>query len=142
MTVTLDGGGDLYWLLLTSGFRTYRFLPVFFRSFYPRCDAQTSKTAADLLDAIAFERFGSRYDVRTGVVRFASPARAVADAARVFTTLDDVKAVVAEAIQKRACSIAEISLELEKGASRDSVGLRAALASAMAGVRSVASRDR
>jgi hypothetical protein len=75
---------------------------------------------------------------RTGVVRFASPARAVADAARVFTALDDVKAVLAEAIQKRACSIAEISLELEKGASRDSVGLRAALASAVAGVRSVA----
>ncbi len=75
---------------------------------------------------------------RTGVVRFAAPARAVADAARVLTSLDDVKSVVAEAIQKRACSIAEIGLELEKGASRDSVGLRAALASVRVGVRSVA----
>jgi hypothetical protein len=75
---------------------------------------------------------------RTGVVRFVGPARAVADAARQFTSLDDVKAVVAEAIQKRACSIAEIGLELEKGASRDSIRLRAALASARSGVRSVA----
>jgi hypothetical protein len=75
---------------------------------------------------------------RVGVVRFADPARAVADAARVLTSPDDVKSVVAEAIQKRACSIAEIGLELEKGASRDSVALRAALASARAGVRSVA----
>lgn len=71
--IPMDGGSELYWLLLTSGFRTYRFLPVFFRSFYPRCDVQTSKAAAGLLDAIAFERFGSRYDVRAGVVRFTRP---------------------------------------------------------------------
>ncbi|HEX3513218.1 MAG TPA: hypothetical protein VHT26_04360 [Trebonia sp.] len=75
---------------------------------------------------------------RTGVVRFAGPARAVADAARLFTSLDDVKAVVAEAIQKRACSIVEIGLELQKGASQDSARLREALASARTGVRSVA----
>ena len=36
---------DVYWLLLTSGFRTYRFLPVFFRDFYPRCDAATPPPA-------------------------------------------------------------------------------------------------
>lgn len=75
---------------------------------------------------------------RTGVVRFASPARAVADAARVLTSLDGVKALVAEAIQKQACSIAEIRLELENGSSRDSMKLRAALKSASTGVRSVA----
>src|SRR4051794_21991317 len=28
--------GKYYWLLLTSGFRTYRFLPVFWREFFPR----------------------------------------------------------------------------------------------------------
>ena len=31
--------GKYYWLLLTSGFRTYRFLPVFWREFFPRYDA-------------------------------------------------------------------------------------------------------
>jgi hypothetical protein len=67
----MNGTGDLYWLLLTSGFRTYRFLPVFFRAFHPRCDGDTA--AAELLDAIAAERFGSRYDARAGVVRFARP---------------------------------------------------------------------
>lgn len=79
---------------------------------------------------------------RSGVVRFAGPARSVADAAHLFTSLDDVKSVVAEAIQKRACSIVEIGLELEKGASRDSRRLREALASARTGVRSVAKRSR
>ena len=33
--------GKYFWLLLTSGFRTYRFLPVFWREFFPRYDATT-----------------------------------------------------------------------------------------------------
>jgi hypothetical protein len=75
---------------------------------------------------------------RRGPIRFARAARAVADAARQFTTLDDVRAVVAEAVQKQACSIAEIGLELEEGSSRDSTHLRAALAEVRDGIRSVA----
>jgi hypothetical protein len=75
---------------------------------------------------------------QTGAIRFCHAARAVADSARVLTSLDDVKAMVAEAVQKRACSIAEIGLELEKGPSRESVRLRAALTSVRAGTRSVA----
>jgi hypothetical protein len=72
-------GRELYWLLLTSGFRTYRFLPVFFREFYPCCDAAEAVRRADrtevrqLADAIARERFGSRYDADTGIVRFDRP---------------------------------------------------------------------
>jgi hypothetical protein len=75
---------------------------------------------------------------RTGAIAFATSARAVADAARQFTSLDDVRAVVAEAVQRRACSIAEIGVELEHGGSTDSVLLRAALTEVRAGVRSVA----
>jgi hypothetical protein len=75
---------------------------------------------------------------RAGPVRFARAARAVADAAHEFATLDDVRAVVAEAVQKQACSIAEIGLELAGGSSRDSVHLRAALAEVREGIRSVA----
>ncbi len=75
---------------------------------------------------------------RTGPIRFARAARAVADAARGFTALDDVRAVVAEAVQKQACSIAEIGLELEAGARRDSSHLRLALSEVRDGIRSVA----
>src|SRR5215468_788675 len=75
---------------------------------------------------------------RTGPIRFARPARAVADAAHGFTALDDVRAVVAEAVQKQACSIAEIGLELEEGSSRDSTHLRTALAEVRDGIRSAA----
>ncbi len=75
---------------------------------------------------------------RRGPIRFARAARAVADAAREFTALDDVRAVVAEAVQKQACSLAEIGLELEEGSTRDSFHLRVALAEVRDGIRSVA----
>lgn len=69
----MSGSRDLYWLLLTSGFRTYRFLPVFFRSFHPRFDEATPPGSQALLDLLAFERFGSRYDPFSGVVRLQRP---------------------------------------------------------------------
>jgi len=63
---------EVYWLLLTSGFRTYRFLPVFFREFLPRYDRATSPEH-ELLSTLARERFGSQYDEATGIVRLTKP---------------------------------------------------------------------
>jgi hypothetical protein len=85
----------VYWLLLTSGFRTYRFLSVFWRDFYPRYDATPvtrggrlepdttaqidvasgfSRTNGPaLVEALARERFGDRYDASRGIVRFDRP---------------------------------------------------------------------
>ena len=62
----------------------------------------------------------------------------MADAARGFAALDDVRTVVAEVIQKRACTIAEIGLELEEGPKRGTIHLRTALAEVRAGARSAA----
>jgi hypothetical protein len=66
-------GRPLHWLLLTSGFRTYRFLPVFFKSFHPRHDAVTPPGDQARLDAIAQELFGWRYDPGRGVVQLDRP---------------------------------------------------------------------
>lgn len=65
--------GRLYWLLLTSGFRTYRFLPVFWRDFHPRCDTETHPELGSRLALLAAERFGARYLPQPGIVRFESP---------------------------------------------------------------------
>jgi hypothetical protein len=64
-----------YWLLLSSGFRTYRFLPVFWREFWPRHDADPTAEQATLLSSLARERFGRLFDPSTGVVRFPHPQR-------------------------------------------------------------------
>jgi hypothetical protein len=75
---------------------------------------------------------------RTGVILFAAPARAVADASRMLASLDEVRSLVADAVQRRSCSIAEIGLELQEGGSQDTARLRTALAEVRAGTRSVA----
>lgn len=64
-----------YWLLLTSGFRTYRFLPVFWRTFFPCYNRPTPSDDQGLLDALATERYGRSYNSTTGLVRFPQPQR-------------------------------------------------------------------
>ncbi|MCK6522982.1 hypothetical protein L6R49_16265 [Myxococcota bacterium] len=61
------GGEPVWWMLICSGFRTYRFLPVFFHRFWPRYDAPTPPEAQRLIDELARRRYGARYD--GGVVR-------------------------------------------------------------------------
>jgi hypothetical protein len=65
--------GPFYWLLITSGFRTYRLLSTFWQTFYPRFDVPTPGREQRLLDRIAAERFGNAYDAQTGIIRFEKP---------------------------------------------------------------------
>jgi hypothetical protein len=65
--------GPLYWLLIVSGYRTYRFLPVYWKRFHPRHDAHPSPETRALVDSLAAERFGPLYDRVGGVVRFPEP---------------------------------------------------------------------
>ena len=59
---------EVYWFLICSGYRTYRFLPVFFRHFYPRFDTPTPPRERGVYDRLAAAKFGSRYDPEAGVV--------------------------------------------------------------------------
>jgi hypothetical protein len=68
-------GRRCFWLLLTSGFRTYRFLPVFWREFFPRVDRQAPTAINTLLNQLAREGYGPLYDSTAGVVRFPNPQR-------------------------------------------------------------------
>jgi len=67
--------GKYFWLLLTSGFRTYRFLPVFWREFFPHHDTTTPTDIKRLRDQLATEHFGEQYDSFSGIVRFHHPQR-------------------------------------------------------------------
>lgn len=64
-----------YWLLLTSGFRTYRFLPVFWREFFPRHDTPTPPDTQRLLSELTRAQYGASYDAAAGLVRFGQPQR-------------------------------------------------------------------
>jgi hypothetical protein len=67
--------GRCFWLLLTSGFRTYRFLPVFWREFFPRFDVSTPADTQRLLNQLAAEHFAGQFDKAAGVVKFHNPQR-------------------------------------------------------------------
>ncbi len=64
----------VFWFLLVSGYRTYRFLPVYSQFFYPRHDEPTPDNIQALMHAIATERFNDKYDPETGIVRLDAPA--------------------------------------------------------------------
>ena len=77
----------------------------------------------------------------TDGIRFALLDRAVADAVRGMTRLSDVRAVVAEAIQRGRCDLASLITELNEGPTAGSRFYRVALAEISEGIRSAAEAD-
>lgn len=77
----------------------------------------------------------------TGQIRFVPVPRAVADAARGMTRLGDVRAVVAEAVQCRQCSVEMLISELNEGPVAGSRFYRIALGEIGDGIRSAAEAD-
>jgi hypothetical protein len=61
----------LYWFLVCSGYRTYLYLPLFFRRFFPRCDEATPEFEGTLIDALGQMKF--RHEYGDGIVRVAKP---------------------------------------------------------------------
>jgi hypothetical protein len=76
-----------------------------------------------------------------GPVRYAPPPRAVADAVRDMTSLRDVRAVVADAVQRDKCAIGDLAAELGEGPVAGSALLRRALADIADGIASTAEAD-
>jgi hypothetical protein len=76
-----------------------------------------------------------------GAVRFADAARAVADAARELGSFREVRAVAADAVQRRRCRLDQLVGELAHAPMRQSAWLRQALGEVADGVRSAAEGD-
>jgi hypothetical protein len=60
----------LYWLLVSKGYRTYLYLPLFFREFYPRVDIIAPPFEQQVLHTFASLKFGEHYDAGTGLIAF------------------------------------------------------------------------
>lgn len=60
---------ELYWFLISQGYRTYRFLPVFFHEFYPRFECETPAWAQAVIDALGRHKFPANYCSTSGIVR-------------------------------------------------------------------------
>jgi hypothetical protein len=77
----------------------------------------------------------------SGPLRVAPTQRAVADTVRQLTSLRDIRAVTADAIQLGRCTVSQLADELSKGPIRDSAMFRSVLAEVAEGIRSTAEGD-
>jgi hypothetical protein len=60
----------LYWFLIVKGHRTYRYLSVFSRKYYPARESVTPISIQNLMDHLAMQTFGEFYDQKPGILRF------------------------------------------------------------------------
>lgn len=67
--VDRDPDHEWYWFLICKGFRTYRFLPVFFNEYFPRHDCAWPDHLRRIIDHLAGNKFGSAYDPSTGIIQ-------------------------------------------------------------------------
>ncbi len=67
--IDADPSAHLYWFLIAKGYKTYRFLPVFFHEFYPRHDGPTPAWASDVIDALGRHKYPTTYYPGAGIVR-------------------------------------------------------------------------
>ncbi|HFD13580.1 MAG TPA: hypothetical protein ENJ32_14100 [Crenotrichaceae bacterium] len=65
-----DPEQPLYWFLIVKGYRTYRYLPLFSKVFYPNRRYQTPPEVQMMIDYLAKSRFGDSYYAEQGIVRF------------------------------------------------------------------------
>jgi hypothetical protein len=64
----------LYWFLTSKGFRTYRYLPLFFHTFFPRRRMPTPAWERAMVDCLGTRLGGSSYDVVRQLI-VASPGK-------------------------------------------------------------------
>lgn len=63
---------NLYWFLISKGYKTYKILPAFFQEFYPADRIQTPQKAQRIMHAYAKLLYRSEYDEASGVIRYQS----------------------------------------------------------------------
>ncbi|PWF46115.1 hypothetical protein [Massilia glaciei] len=60
----------LYWFLISKGYRTYRYLHLFSKQYWPSHRGEAPPAFKQVLDALATKKFGEFYDPQSSVIRF------------------------------------------------------------------------
>ena len=64
---------DYYWILISKGYKTYRFLPVYFKEFYPRYNMPTPVFEKKLIDWFGAYKYPDYYRSDKGLIIFDNP---------------------------------------------------------------------
>jgi hypothetical protein len=60
---------EIYWFLISKGIRTYKYLPAFFKEYYPNHVSDTPEKYQKLMDCLATHFFPDIYDKAAGVLK-------------------------------------------------------------------------
>lgn len=63
----------LYWFLVSMGYKTYRFLKVYFYEFYPCYNKEFPRFEKAVLDVFAHKKHPLEYDANSGIIHFNYP---------------------------------------------------------------------
>ncbi len=58
----------LYWFLICKGYKTYRYLSMYFKQYYPAANVDTPVFEKALMNAYATKKYGSAYHSETGII--------------------------------------------------------------------------
>lgn len=58
----------VYWILISKGYKTYRYLPTHFLEFFPRYDRETPAGIQRIMDAFGRLKYPDRYDAGRGII--------------------------------------------------------------------------
>lgn len=61
---------NAYWLLISKGYKTYRFLPVYFKDFYPNARKATPAFEKGIMDSFCRLKYPDNYDPHRGIISF------------------------------------------------------------------------
>ena len=60
---------EIYWMLISKGLRTYKYLPTFFVNYYPAYDKATPEVIRELINLLGEQRFPGSFDKLKGIIK-------------------------------------------------------------------------
>ena len=61
---------EFYWFLISKGYKTYRMLPLFFKTFYPNYLEQLPDYEKQIIDAFGHFKYPGVYNKKTGIIQY------------------------------------------------------------------------
>lgn len=68
-TIRLNPDTRFYWMLISKGVRTFKFLPAFFIEYFPRPGIEIPRDLKQLMDALANNLYPEKYDPLAMIIR-------------------------------------------------------------------------
>jgi hypothetical protein len=62
---------EFYWILISKGYRTFRYLPTFFNEYYPRPGVEIPAGMREVMRVFAGAKYPGEYDDAAGIIRAA-----------------------------------------------------------------------